>query len=102
MKTINLVLINIVKKHFTFKSQIIPKNLRMNLDARHCASELSSSKNRHAQVDSSGINGIEPFVEFKLFCGKFSLSNRGYVKNKLFKDTRISEAVSFEKNTFVD
>lgn len=35
-------------------------NLGMNLDAGLCAPELCPSKNRHAQVDGSGINGIEP------------------------------------------
>ncbi len=77
-------------------------NLSMNLDAGLCASELCPSKDRHAQVDGSGINGIEPSVEFKLFGDTFGLGNRHNVKGKLLKDTRVSEAVCFGKNASVD
>lgn len=77
-------------------------DLSMNLDAGLCASELCPSKDRHAQVDGSGINGIEPSVEFKLFSDTFCLSNRNNVKGKLLKDSRVSEAVSFGKNASVD
>ena len=77
-------------------------NLGMNLDAGLCAPELCPSKDRHAQVDGSGINGIESSVEFKLFCDTFGLGNRHNVKGKLLKDFRVSEAVSFGKNASVD
>ena len=77
-------------------------NLSMNLDAGLCAPELCPSKDRHAQVDSSGINGIESSVEFKLFGDTFGLGNRHNVKGKLLKDFRVSEAVSFGKNASVD
>jgi len=77
-------------------------NLRMNLDAGLCASELCPSIDRHAQVDGNGINGIEPSVEFKLFGDTFGLGNRHNVKGKLLKDFRVSQAVSFGKNTSVD
>ena len=77
-------------------------NLCMNLDSGLCAPELCPSKNRHAQVDGSGINGIEPSVEFKLFGDTFGLGNRHNVKGKLLKDFRVSEAVSFGKNASVD
>jgi len=77
-------------------------NLSMNLNAGLCAPELCPSKDRHAQVDGSGINGIEPSVEFKLFSDTFGLGNRHNVKGKLLKDTRVSEAVSFVKNASVD
>jgi len=77
-------------------------NLSMNLDARLCAPELCPSIDRHAQVDGSGINGIEPSVEFKLFGDTFGLDNRHNVKGKLLKDSRVSEAVCFGKNAPVD
>src|SRR5690606_6838591 len=67
-----------------------------------CASELCPSKDRHAQVNGSGINGIEPSMEFKLFGDTFGLSNRHNVKGKLLKDSWVSEAVSFGKNASVD
>jgi hypothetical protein len=57
----------------------------MNLDAGLCAPEFCPSKDRHTQVDGSGINGIEPSVEFKLFGDTFSLGNRHNVKGKLLK-----------------
>jgi hypothetical protein len=77
-------------------------NLGMNLDAGLCASELCPSKDRHAQVDGRGINGIEPSVEFKLFGDTFGLGNRHNVKGKLLKDSRVSESVCFGKNASVD
>ena len=52
--------------------------------------------------DGSGINGIEPSVEFKLFDNTFGLGNRHNVKGKLLKDSRVSEAVCFGKNAPVD
>jgi len=70
-------------------------NLGMNLDARLCTSELCPSKDRHAQVDGSGVNGIKPSVKFKLFGDTFGLSNRHNVKSELLKDSRVSEAVGF-------
>jgi len=77
-------------------------NLSMNLDTGLCASELCPSKNRHAQVDGSGINGIEPSVEFKLFGDTFGLGNRHNVKSELLKDSGVSEVVSFGKNASVN
>ena len=77
-------------------------NLSMNLDAGLCAPKLCPSKDRHAQVDGSGINGIEPTVDFKLFGDTFGLGNRHNVKGKLLKDSRVSEAVCFGKNAPVD
>jgi len=77
-------------------------NLGMDLDAGFCASELCPSKDRHAQVDGSGINGIEPSVEFKLFGDTFGLGNRNNVKGKLLKNSRVSKAICFGKNASVD
>jgi hypothetical protein len=77
-------------------------NLSMNLDAGLCTSELCPFKDRHAQVDGSGVNGIEPSAEFKLFGDTLGLGNRYNVKRKLLKDFRISEAVSFGKDASVD
>jgi len=74
----------------------------MNLDAGLCASELCPFKDSHAQVDGSGVNGIKPSVEFKLFGDTLGLGNRHNVKSKLLKDSRISEVVSFGKNASVD
>jgi len=77
-------------------------NLGMNLDAGLCAPELCPSKDRHAQIDGSGINGIEPSVEFKLFGDTFGLGNGHNVKGKLLKDSRVSEAIRFGENAPVD
>gem|GEM_PF-822448 len=77
-------------------------NLGMDLDAGLRAPELGPSKDRHAQVDGRGINGIEPSVEFKPFGDTFGLGNRHNVKGKLLKDSRVSKAVCFGKNAPVD
>jgi hypothetical protein len=77
-------------------------NLCMNLDSGLCTSELCPSKDRHAQVNSGGINGIEPSVKFKLFGDTLGLGNRHNVKSKLLKDARVYEAVGFGKNASVD
>jgi len=77
-------------------------NLGMNLDARFCTPELCPSKDRHAQVDGRGINGIEPSVEFKLFGNAFRLGNRHNVKGKLLKNSRVSKIVDFRKDTSVN
>jgi len=77
-------------------------NLSMNLDSGLRTSELGPSKDRHTQIDGSGINGIESSVEFKLFGDTFGLCNRHNVKGKLLKDFRGSEAVSFGKNASVN
>jgi len=77
-------------------------NLSMNLDSGLRASELGPSKDRHTQIDGCGINGIKPSVEFKLFGNTFGLGNRHNIEGKLLKDSRVSEAVRFGKNTSVD
>jgi len=76
--------------------------LCMKLDAGFCASELCPSKDRHAQVDCCGVNGIESSVEFKLFGDTFGLGNRYNVEGILLKDSSVSKAISFGKNASVD
>ena len=41
-------------------------HLCVNLDARLRASELRPAKERHAEVDSCGVHGIESAVQLKL------------------------------------
>lgn len=77
-------------------------NLSMNLDTRLCASELCPPEDRQTQVYGSGINGIEPSVEFKFFGDTFGLGNRHNVKGKLLKNSRVSKVVRFRKNASVD
>jgi len=77
-------------------------NLCMNLDSGLCTSELCPPKDRHAQVDSGGVNGIEPSVKFKFFGDTLGLGNRHNVKGKLLKDARVSEVIGFGKNASVD
>lgn len=65
-------------------------NLGMKLDSGLCTSELCPFKDRHAQVDGSGVNGIEPSVELKLFGDTLGLGDRHNVKSKLLKDSWVS------------
>ena len=77
-------------------------DLGMNLDARLCASELGPFKDRHAQVDGSGIDRIEPSVEFELFGDPLGLGNGHDVKGKLLKDFGTPEVIGLGKDTSVD
>lgn len=77
-------------------------NLGMNLNAGLCTSELCPFKDRHTQIDGSGVNGIEPSVEFKLFGYTLGLNNRNNVKRELFKDFRVSKAVGLGKDASID
>ena len=58
-------------------------HLRMDFDARLRASELCPAKERHAEVDSRRVHGIEPAVQFKLFCNPSLLRKEYHVENKL-------------------
>jgi hypothetical protein len=77
-------------------------NLGMNLDTGLGTSKLRPSKDRHAQVDGSGINGIEPPMEFKLFGDASGLCHVHDVKGKLLEDSGISEVVDLGKDAPVN
>lgn len=77
-------------------------NLCVDSDTRFCTTELCPSENRHAKVNGSRVNGIEPAMQFKLLGNTFRLSNRHHVEGELLKDTMISESVRFGKHLTVD
>ena len=77
-------------------------NLSMDSDARLCASELSPSEHRHAQVDGSRVDGIEPTMQLKLFRDAFGLCHSHHVESKLLKDVIVSESVSLRQHLPVD
>ena len=72
-------------------------NLCVYFDARLCTAEKSPSENRHAEIDDSGINGIEPPVEFKLFGDSPMLSKRYHIERELLEYSRLSEHICFGK-----
>ena len=77
-------------------------NLRMNLDARFCRTELCPPEHRHAKVDCCRVNSVESSMQFKLLRDALGLGNRHHVESKLFKDSMISEKVRFGKHLTVD
>lgn len=58
-------------------------NLRMDFNARLCASEFCPSENGHTEINSRGVDGIEPAMQFKLLCDTLGLGNGYHMKSKL-------------------
>ena len=77
-------------------------NLSMDPDARLGASKLCPSEYRHAQVDGSGVDGIELSMQLKLLCNAPGLGNGYHVESELFKNTIISESVGLRQHLSVD
>ena len=77
-------------------------NLSMDPDARLGASKLCPSEYGHAQVDGSGVDGIEPAVQFKLLSDASGLGHSHHVKSELLKDAMISESIGLRQHLSVD
>ena len=77
-------------------------NLSMDSDARLGAPELCPSEYGHAQVDGSGVDGIEPAVQLKLFRDASGLCHSHHVESKLLKDTMVSESIGLRQHLPVD
>ena len=77
-------------------------NLSMDPDARLGASKLCPSEYGHAQVDGSGVDGIEPAVQFKLLSDASSLGHSHHVKSELLKDAMLSESIGLRQHLSVD
>ena len=77
-------------------------NLGMDSDARLGAPELCPSEYGHAQVDGSGVDGIEPAVQFKLLSDASGLGHSHHVKSELLKDAMLSESIGLRQHLSVD
>lgn len=77
-------------------------NLSMDSDARLGAPELCPSEYGHAQVDGSGVDGIEPAVQIKLLSDASRLGHAHHVESELLKDAVVSESVSLRQHLSVD
>ena len=77
-------------------------HLRVDFDARLRTSELRPAKERHAEVDSRRVHGIEPAVQLKLSCNPSLLRKEHHVESKLLKDAIVSEVVDLGKRTLLD
>jgi len=77
-------------------------NLSMNPDARLGASELCPSEYGHAEVDGSGVDGIESAMQLKLLRDASGLSHRHHVESELLKDTIVSESIGLRQHLPVD
>ena len=86
-------------EHGNFRGNV---NLSVDPDARLCASELCPSEHGHTEVDSGGVDGIEPAMKFELLCDTFGLGNGNHVKGKLLKDVMVSERIGLRQHLPVD
>lgn len=77
-------------------------NLRMDFNARLCASEFCPSENGHTEINGRGVDGIEPAMQFKLLCDTLGLGNGYHMKSKLLEDMVVSEKIGFRKYLPVD
>ena len=77
-------------------------HLSVNLDARLRASELRPCKERHAEVDSRRVHGIESSVQLKISGNPSLLRKEHHVEGKLLKDAVVLEVVSLGQRTLVD
>lgn len=77
-------------------------HLRMDFDARLRTPELCPTKERHAEVDSRRVHGIEPAVQLKFSCNPSLLRKEHHVEGKLLKDAIVSEVVDLGKRTLLD
>jgi len=66
------------------------------------ASELFPFEYGHAEVDGSGIDGIESAMQFELLRDASGLGNGHHVKSKLLKDAMVSEGVGLRQHLSVD
>lgn len=77
-------------------------NLRVDFNARLCASEFCPSEHRHTEINGRGVDGIEPAMQFKLLCYTLGLGNGYHMESKLLEDTLVSEKIGFRKHLPVD
>ena len=77
-------------------------HLRVDFDTRLRTPELRPSKERHAEIDSRRVHGIEPAVQLKPSCNPSLLRKEHHVESKLLKDAIVSEAVDLGKRTLLD
>lgn len=77
-------------------------NLRVDFNARLCASEFCPSEYGHTEINGRGVDGIEPAMQFKLLCDTLGLGNGYHMESKLLEDTLVSEKIGFRKHLPVD
>lgn len=82
-------------KYRNFRGNV---NLRMDFNARLCASEFCPSENGHTEINGRGVDGIEPAMQFKLLCDTLGLGNGYHIKSKLLEDMVVSEKIGFRKH----
>ena len=86
-------------EHGYFRDNV---NLSMNSDARLRASELCPSEYGHTEVNSRGVDGIEPSVQLEFLRDTFGLGNRHHVESELLKDTMVSESIGLRQHLSVN
>lgn len=77
-------------------------NLRVDFNARLCASEFCPSEYGFTEINGRRVDGIEPAMQFKLLCDTLGLGNGYHMESKLLEDTLVSEKIGFRKHLPVD
>ena len=77
-------------------------NLRVDFNARLCASEFCPSEYGLTEINGRRVDGIEPAMQFKLLCDTLGLGNGYHMESKLLKNTVVSEKIGFRKHLSVD
>ena len=77
-------------------------NLGVDPDSGLCRTKLCPSKNRHAEVDGCGVDGIESPMQLEFSNDAFLLGNPHHVESKLFKDAIVSDGISLREHLPVD
>ena len=77
-------------------------NLRVDFNARLCASEFCPSEYGFTEINGRRVDGIEPAMQFKLLCDTLGLGNGYHMESKLLKNTVVSEKIGFRKHLSVD
>ena len=77
-------------------------NLCVDPDPGLCRTKLCPSKNRHAEVDGRGVDGIESPMQLEFSDEAFLLGNSYHVESKLFKDAIVSDGISPREHLPID
>ena len=72
-------------------------NLGVDFDAGLCAAKKCPPEYGHAEVDGSGIHGIEPPLELEFLCDTSLLCKRHHIESELLEDSGLAKHIGLGK-----